>query len=848
MLDSLKLTMQVRVDWWQNHLRNHPLAQATIDFETRSACVLKKHGSWIYSKHKSTCVLCLAYKLPGDREPRLWHCAHPEFGIEESKLPEELFAFIAADGLVEAHNAFFERVIWMNVCAARMGWPSVPSDSWRCSASRASACSLPRALEGACLAMNLDVQKDMGSRSLMLKLTKPRKPLKAERLAWAAEGHLDDELELLPMPDLYHGSKEEFEQLWEYCKQDVRAEEALSKALPALSPTELAIWQIDQEFNEAGARFDLEFATIALRLASQWKKRLNNELFEMTGITAATKREAVRKWLTDNEALELPDTTAVTMDEYLSGKHGELTGRAQRVLVIMKQVNRTSTRKYQSMLDKSDPEDQRARDLLMYHGAGTGRWSGKGIQVQNLPRGNVCPNASYFDEKSGKYKLYFDIDIAVADIKTGDIDWLEICYGDVMDLLSGCLRGTVIAKDGHDLMVADYSAIEARCVLWESNALAALEVFRKGGDIYCDMAEGIYGYPVAKDNHPNERQFGKQAILGLGYGMGFITFLLTCRKYKISFELEQVQNILKGKMEKYMGWVKNYFYPERRSGEELKKFQNRQRTAAMNRRKLIDEGEPKDLTSIFHELALMKYTVDVYRSRYSSVKEMWKEQEDAAIKAVREWEVMVENRRLEIKLDWELDNGLEAYKHISFSAMPWESYIGDDIEGPTYLAGKVSWFVRGGFLCCELPSGRLIRYRSPSIKPTKTAWGEVKDALRYMSVGFGGKWVRTATYGGKIVENITQGVARDIMADAMLRSRGYNLGGSNDNLKNVVPLKRGIPTKYFVIMTVHDEMVSEVPEDEGSKPDFEELMSATESWAKGCPITAEALRYKRYRK
>jgi DNA polymerase len=377
-------------------------------------------------------------------------------------------------------------------------------------------------------------------------------------------------------------------------------------------------------------------------------------------------------------------------------------------------------------------------------------------------------------------------------------------------------------------MVADYSAIEARCVLWEAGANTALDVFRTGGNIYCDMATGIYGYKVGKKTHKSEYQFGKQAILGLGYGMGYLTFLLTCRKYKIYFTRDEVLHIMgQEKLIKYEAWIHDTLCldgpPTDTDPEVMKKYANKRRQAAKNIRRLVDAREkPKE---IVHELALMKYTVDVYRSRYPEVKQLWKDQEQAAIKAVRQWKKLFNAAVKEARLDWMLSGD-----EISYSLMSWEtSAFKDAIEGPSVESGKTRWQVLGGFLCCFLPSGRPIRYRDPEIKMIKTTWGEDKPALRYMSVnGTTRKWERTYTYGGKTVENITQGIARDILAEAMLRVYARY--------------------EYDPAFTVHDELASEINTGEGSIEEYIELLCTVSSWAEGCPIDAEGERLTRYKK
>lgn len=721
---------------------------AFIDFETRSAESVRDVGGWLYSRHPSTQLLCMGFFVPGMTDVGLWHRAHPLVGIEESPPPLQLFEHIEGGGLVEAHNAFFERVVWENVAHKRMGWPRLPSIQLRCSASRASMSSLPRALGDAVRALGLEERKDGDGKKAMLKVSRPRKRRKGEPES--------DEL-------LWNEDPDDLQTTWEYCRQDVRAEMGLSAAIPQLSERELRLWLLDQEMNYRGVMFDRDMAARALDLAARAKSEMNAELYSMTGIESATKRAAVKKWLEENEQLVMADTTKDSIDFALSSQH--ISGRARRVLDILRSVNRTSTRKYQAVLDRTDPCDGRARDLLMYHGASTGRWSGKGIQVQNFPRGNVK-----------------DMDAACEDIMSGDLAWVEAMRGDVMDFLSGALRGLVVAPPGRNLMVADYSAIEARCVLWLAEAMEALDVFRTGGDIYCDMATGIYGYKVSKKEHPGERQFGKQAILGLGYGMGFLTFFLTCRKYGIYFSMEQCRGILGSSMVQYVDRMRDHLFP-RPTGEPSDRMRSMQ--ALKVRTRLLEARQ--DPEGVLVELALMKYVVDVYRRRYPRVKAMWTEQETAAVEAVRN-------------------------------------------PGAVTRAGRIAWKVHGRFLCCKLPSGRLLRYCDPSLVMVKTQWGEAKPALRYMSVGATTKWERTYTYGGKLTENITQAVARDIMAEAIVRIKD---GGH----------------PYDVLMTVHDELVSEVDEGIGSVKEFENIVSELPSWAIGCPIDAEAARYdRRYRK
>ena len=827
---------------------------ATMDFETRSECDLKKHGAWVYSKHPSTEALCLSYKLPG-KPTKTWHMGHeprtpwnedaPEHRIEQTEDPTDLFEWIALGGLVEAHNAFFERVIWTHVMVVKHGWPELKPENLRCSASKASASALPRSLEQAAKAMNLPVEKDMEGRRLMLKMTKPRKPRKAEKEAWKKhcieEGFTNDNMPDHPV--VWYETEEAIFRNHEYCERDVETEEAFSHACPDLSQRELYLWQMDQAINWFGVRTDVPLAVAALKRAAEAKLLLAEELQELIGIEKPSQRTKIKQYLID-EGLEIPDTTAGTIDYFLENYDFENEVH-RRVLEIVKAYNRTSVRKYQAIIDKTDPTDMRARDILMYHGASTGRWSGRGIQVQNFPRGNAI-NDHYWNKKAERWDSTFNMDKAVRDIKDETLDTatLALMYGDIMEFLSSALRGAIQpSNDNKVMIVADYSAIEARCVLWEAGAEAALEVFRSGGDIYCDMAEGIYGYPVNKKDHPKERQFGKQAILGLGYGMGYITFLLTCRMYKIIFGKDQVMQIVGEELyDKYADWIdRNLLRPTRKNvpkvnedtGEtewvpEPEEDFKRRKAAAAKKRKALMEARVNPRKSI-HELVLMKYTVEVYRKRYPEVPAMWRAQEKAAIEAIKKGEEA-------LLFDLDLED-------ISPADPEWDEYR-NNFKGPVVEEGKFKWFMEGGFLCCELPSGRLLRYRDAFLKTTKTEWGESKPSIRYYTVVLGSKWARTSTYGGKIVENQTQAVARDVMADAMLDMIGVD-DIANDNY-NIYELME--ESEYRPLMTVHDEIVAECAKISVDKDDFEAVMCAVGPWADGCPITAEADTMARYRK
>ena len=707
--------------------------------------------------HPSTEVMCLAVMLPGWTEAELWHPAYPHLGIEEEGrwVLVALFAYLAKeDSLVEAHNAFFEIGIWENICEPLLGWPGIDRRKWRCSAAKAAVHSLPRDLLNACLAMDVAEKKDDEGKKIMLKVCKPRKALKAERQSAGFD----------PKKLLWHESRELFEGLWAYCKQDTKAEHALSSVLADLSDEEQRVWFMDLEMNCRGIRVDLDVANAALCIGDEYCQQLNHELRDITSgeVEMASSRAKLKDWV-NRQGVALPDTTAATIDKFKAMKG--LRADVHRVLHICKEVNQTSTAKYQTAVLQASVGDHRLRGQVVYHGAGTGRWSGKGLQPHNFK----------------KAKDGLDSDLACDIIKMGDARTLYALYGydQVMETLSGAIRGIMIPSEGKEMIVADFAAIEARCVLWLARQMSALDVFYRGEDIYCDMSTGLYGRTITKKDK-DERQFGKQAILGLGFQMGFVTFLITCAKYKIRFSPEMCKRIVGEDYSRHEEAVRKYFTQGKLAKQRQHKLKYGTKTAP---------GLDQDWTEVVHELVLMKYTTEKYRERYPEVAAMWDDQEAAAIAAVKSPGRMVD-----------------------------------------VVRGRNSYIFEGRFLKMVLPSGRCLHYPDPSIKMKPVPWNpdEYRPELRFMTSLPGGGWVPTGTYGGMLVENLTQATARDLMAQAMVRC--------DDN------------PKYDVLMSVHDELIAECPIGIGNVKEFEKLMSEIPDWAHGCPVDAEGWIGQRYRK
>jgi DNA polymerase len=670
--------------------------------------------------------MCLVFRLPywPEGQTALWHPAYPHIGIEEA-FPErellELCDWIAAEKLIEAHSAFFERAIWTNILSPRHGFPLPKPHTWRCSAAKAAAHALPRHLADAGAALRLPIQKDDEGKKVMMKVSKPRKPRKKEREAWLAAGkRLED------MPPLWWENLELFETLWDYCATDVLAEEALSHALPDLSPGETLNYLLDQTMNQRGFKLDLEAVEIALALISQESSLLNAELSALTSgaVTRATQRDRMKAWLKTQD-VHLFDTKGATIDALLnedddnqSAEPGELPPwvetlptPARRALEILRTLGRSSTAKYETMLNWACP-DGRVRGGLLYHGASTGRWSGAGVQPHNFPKGTIKG---------------FDMEAAWELIKQGNRTAIISNFGvTVMEVLACALRGAIVAPSRSQLYVADYAGIEVRVLWWVADDKVGLKLLATGADPYCALASDICHRDITK-NDP-ERQLGKAGILGCGYGMGPAKFVGTAKDmFQLTVTDEEAESV-----------------------------------------------------------------VQTYRQKFHRTKSFWYETEDAACAAVR-------HPGKAVKQKW----------------VSWQRVV-DKARGTD-------------FLYCTLPNSRRLAYAFPELRERETPWGEMKWALTFMGVNPKNKqWQRQHTYGGSLVENIVQAIARDLMADAL---QACEAGGV-----------------YTPVLSVHDEVVAEVKSGHGDIHEFEQLLTRVPKWAPGCPIGAEGWKGQRYRK
>jgi DNA polymerase bacteriophage-type len=658
-----------------------------VDYETRSRADLKASGSWEYSIAPSTSVLCVAWRygtrseLPNVKT-RTWSPAAP------SPYGELVRALVSPDVTFVAHNALFEQVITRNVLSRIIHRPelkALPPERWICTATLAASLALPRNLEDACKALGLTAQKDMDGHKLMLRMSKPKKSGE-----WSQR-------------------REDLARLMQYCARDVDATTALFLACPPLSDDERRTWILDQKINLRGICVDRDLIGKALAMTEIEAARFDREIKALTGGAVETvgQRDAMLAWLKANDCF-MSSLRADAVRDYL--RDGLATGDARKVLELRQAGAKSSTKKFKAFEARSR-SDGRVRDILLYQGAvPTGRFSGRGVQVQNLPKPSIR-----------------DTDLAAEVVKTGDLELVRAIYGNPLDTFASVLRSVIIPPAGHEFFCGDYAGIEARVLFWLADHARGLRMFREGEDLYRYMAADIYGVKV-EDVTKAQRELGKRAILGASYGMGHVRFRETCR---IQYGLEVSEDIA-------------------------------------------------------------KRAVDTYRKVHWPVPRLWRLYEHAAIVAV-------------------------------------ERPIGTRVK-----TQKTVWYCEMAaglkFLFCELPSGRRMAYPSPAVTYEPTSWGDKRPRLSYYGVNVkakGDKWTKQYNWGGGLVENVCQAVARDLMVNAMHASEGAG---------------------YEIDITVHDELLTHRPAGKGSESEFEQVMAAPPAWASGLSVKVGTWTGRRYRK
>lgn len=646
----------------------------SIDLETYSGVPIGKAGAYKYVRSPDFEILLFAYSLDGGKV----ECIDLAQG---DPVPDEILQMLDDPTVLKhAYNAAFE---WG--CLSKYLGRQLPPEQWRCTMLHGLYAGYTAGLDatGRALGLPEDKRKLNAGKALIRYFCVPCSPTKAN----------GGRTRNYPWHD-----PQKWELFQEYCRQDVVTEMEIEQRLSGIPVPDFVQkeWETDLIINARGVAVDMDMVEGALELGKTVRERLMAEATELSGLTNPNSVQQLSAWLEEETGTEVSDLRKSTVAEMLKGDRN--SPQVQRMLEIRQELSKTSTKKYDA-IETAVCDDGRVRGLLQFYGANrTGRWAGRLVQVQNLPRTYTEP-----------------LELARDLVKHRKLDALKVIYGSVPDTLSQLIRTVFVASPGHVLIDADFSAIEARVISWLAKEDWRLEVFRTHGKIYEASASQMFGVPLEKIKKGNPeyslRQKGKVAELALGYqgGTGAL--------------------IAMGARD--MGL----------SEDELPEIVNRWRDANRN------------------------------------IRDLWYAMDNAAVRAVTRGGIVNVNGLL--------------------------------------LAHEFDHTQNADYLTIRLPSGRMLYYQAPEIGENQ--WG--RPSISYMGMDqTTKKWKRIETYGGKLVENCVQAIARDCLAQAI------------EHLEAA-----GLP----VVFHIHDEVVIDCDPNAATLEDVVRIMAQPIPWAPGLPLGAD---------
>ena len=759
-----------------------------IDHESFSEADLKRVGSYAYSEHKSTEILLTTYAF-GDEEVQAYDAT------AGGKIPAELRDLLrylqrkpgkkGNPKLIGANYLLFDRLLLKNCWGFDID-PRDIIDTMVCAFRH----SLPGSLATQCEVLQIAEEnaKDKRGKALIQRFCKPT-PKNYKIRRYDASTH-----------------PEEWKAFIRYAKSDITSMREVFHALPDWGNIDFenTVLAVDQRINDRGFYVDTALANAAIEAVQRHKVELQQEAQEKwgAGLTGAAFLPTLRDLAPAHEILNAQKST---LNDLLADD--ELPDDARTIIEMRLGASSTASTKYNPLL-LGLSADGRRRGCLQYGGAKrTLRWAGKGFQPQNLARG-------YFsdDPKNKKKKvrpegmsdaawwrelhpLSFGIDMLLKE----RAHWVY----DVSKLTASTVRGCIIPEPGNKLVVADYSNVEGRGLAWAAGETVALDTFRSGLDIYCVTAGKMFGMEPGyiKENRSDIRQIGKACELGLGYGGGVAAFLTFAKN--LGLDLYAMAETMKGTFPDHIWAAAKRGYEYARIQEKNKRGFNGQKPDRPS------YDLPKNVWLTCDSIKRM------WRESHPATCCFWSDLESAAMNAIKTpgvdfW------AGAEVR-----ENGDRAIKITR-----------------TGSAKKPGWWLK-----VELPSGRILSYPGIGISVEKQIeedeeqwYGDgpgpkitYRERIRYMGENQTTRqWGKQYTYGGKLAENITQALCRDLLAVALVRVDA-----------------EGWP----IILHVHDEIVTEVPnESEYSVAKLEEMMCELPSWAAGFPLAAEGQELMRYAK
>lgn len=740
----------------------------SVDIETFSDVDIKKAGLYKYAQSPAFDILLIAWAVD-DGPVRIVDLTTPPGSEHEGREWQALQDFrklwVADDVLFHAYNATFEHYC-LNTWARRHGWEERPLGDWCCTMAHGQYCGYTAGLAATGEAMGLpqDKRKLGIGAALIRKFCVPQKPDKRHSEPWRCRP--EDE-------------PEKWELFKQYCMQDVETERAIERRLRKwpMPAREQILWKLTGEANITGVGVDMDLVNGAIEIGQAEQSRLVEEAKTISGLDNPNSTAQLMKWLNTELDEEVTDLRKATVADLLAT--GVSSDRAGRMLELRQLMSKTSTKKYDA-LAVATCADGRMRGMLAYYGANrTGRWAGRIVQPQNLPQ-NHLECLGYAREL----------------VKARDAEMLSVCYGTIPDALSQLIRTAFVPRPGKLYAVADYSAIEARVVAWLAGETWVLDAFRAGQDIYCATASQMFGVPVEKHGQNAElRQRGKVAVLALGYGGGE-SALTAMGALKMGIPEEDLPEIKQK-------W--------RQSNPAICGLWRRVEDAAVRAvqtgtKQIVRLGPAYDLFNV--------YRVEDF---YDPTTGQWHEDRYFAgqTRAVSEDKARV---NVEYRENGKaLYDGSSSYDlgHDSACEIHYEAKRAADDWGNTMLTFRRETDEATGqdFLTVELPTLRKLFYAHPFMAPAKNF--PDRESLHYYGVNqTTRKWQTVGTWGGKLVENITQAVARDCLAETLIRLRSKGM---------------------IAVFHVHDECIVEVDGEDGLQTILD-TMAAPLDWAPGLPL------------
>ena len=472
-----------------------------VDTETYSSIDITKAGAFKYMEAPDFEILLLPYAW-NDEPVRVLDLTDPQ---DREELPDIIAGLLEPNTVKIAHNAPFERSAYHRQFGQYM-----PPEEWEDTMILSAMNGLPMSLDAVGEALNLPQQKLREGKALINYFCKPCKPT-------IANGGRTR--------NLPHHAPDKWERFKEYAKMDVVAMREIHHMLRRfpIPDWERKVWALDARINERGVLIDKELAQAAIDVDEAFKEEHTAELRKLTSLDNPNSVAQLKEWL-EGVGVSVDSLNKATVTDLRSTVPDPKT---RRVLELRQLLGKTSTKKYEAMTNAAC-DDDRVRGLLQYYGAGrTGRWAGRLVQVQNLPQNHIDR-----------------IDEVRELVRDRDLDTLELCYDNVPDVLSQLIRTAFIAKEGHTFLVCDYAAIEARVIAYLAGEKWRMDVFAKGGDIYCSSASQMFKVPVEKHGvNGHLRQKGKIAELACGYGGG-VGALIAFGADKMGLSEDEMQDIV----------------------------------------------------------------------------------------------------------------------------------------------------------------------------------------------------------------------------------------------------------------------------------------------------------------